>query len=847
MPTPPPDPDATARADSDARYTPYPRGPQVQFAPGTIVADRYRIAGILGSGGMGEVYRADDTKLDQPVALKFLPARLARDPVLLARLHDEVRLGRQIAHPNVCRIYDIVDWEGAHFVAMEFVDGEDLARLLRRIGRLAHDKAVDIARGIAAGLLAAHAKGILHRDLKPANVIVDSHGDSRIMDFGLALAAGEDDGTISGTPAYMAPEQLEGAPATVQSDLYALGLVMYELFTGKRAHNARTLPERLRDSSSQIKTPSEMIRDLDPAVERVILRCLSNDPSQRPRSAREVIESLPGGDPLAAALAAGETPSPRIVAAAGKEGSLSRVTAWSLLGATAVLLALIFYVRDQRSFGAYGGTMPSREVLHERATSILRAHGVAAGGSPVERFLDRVEIYSWMFKARRFTPFRHGPDYVAYRLEYGVGQLESEEMNRMATGPGRTSIEMDGHGRLSFLLASPSTPPANRPTDWNALLKSAGFEGSRLRPVPAQFMPPAPFDTLRQWNGTYPGDDTPVRVEAAAFRGVPTFFRVTGPWDDVADPLADLPFTSRTAGPFLLSVALVIIVSGVFLAWRNLQQRRGDRQGAFRLAVFAFTSAVIGLLLLRVRSSDLGEAAIVLIDSIAQSLFLAGALYLFYIAVEPFVRRRWPTLLISWARLTNGQVRDPMVGRDVMIGILAGLFHVVTASGLDHVRKLLGGGDEGPFLGSVASLTGLRASIAGVVLSPNSGILQGLMVTVLLVVFMIAFRRRAFAAAALFIVMFAAFMFASALDWSMTPGALVLAVVLTMVAVRYGLLAMSVTQMTFAMVFSMPNVSAPWAAPMTVIPHAALALIALWAFRTSLGGQSLFGEAFLAD
>jgi len=133
MTTPNPDAEATARIDSDVRYTPYPRGAQAQFAPGTIVAGRYRIAGILGSGGMGEVYRADDTKLDQPVALKFLPRRLARDPILLARLHDEVRLGRQISHPNVCRIYDIVDWEGAHFVAMEFVDGEDLSRLLKRI------------------------------------------------------------------------------------------------------------------------------------------------------------------------------------------------------------------------------------------------------------------------------------------------------------------------------------------------------------------------------------------------------------------------------------------------------------------------------------------------------------------------------------------------------------------------------------------------------------------------------------------------------------------------------------------------------------------------------------------
>ena len=186
MTTPSPDQDQTARVDTDARLA-RRFAADGQFTPGTLVAERYRISSILGKGGMGEVYRADDIKLGQTVALKFLPAKLALDAKLLDRFHDEVRLGRQVTHPNVCRIYDIGEWGDAHFVAMEYVDGEDLSRLLRRIGRLPHDKAVDITRGIAAGLAAAHAKGILHRDLKPANVMIDSQGDARITDFGLAL------------------------------------------------------------------------------------------------------------------------------------------------------------------------------------------------------------------------------------------------------------------------------------------------------------------------------------------------------------------------------------------------------------------------------------------------------------------------------------------------------------------------------------------------------------------------------------------------------------------------------------------------------------------------------------
>ena len=186
------------------------------FTPGTVLAERYRVIGLLGRGGMGEVYRADDLKLGQPVALKFLPRGLASDTARRERFFAEVRLARQVSHPNVCRVYDVGEVEGLHYLSMEFVDGEDLASLLRRIGRLPPDKALEISREICAGLAAAHDKGVLHRDLKPANVMVDGRGRARITDFGLAVAAGEAaEGEISGTPAYMAPVQLEGQGASL--------------------------------------------------------------------------------------------------------------------------------------------------------------------------------------------------------------------------------------------------------------------------------------------------------------------------------------------------------------------------------------------------------------------------------------------------------------------------------------------------------------------------------------------------------------------------------------------------------------------------------------------------------
>ena len=167
-----------------------PRAPAggAQFVPGQILAERYRMIGLLGRGGMGEVYRADDLKLGQQVALKFLPRDVESDADRLSRFMNEVRLSLRVTHPNVCRVFDIADVGGRHFLSMEYVDGEDLASLLRRIGRLPEDKAVEIARQLCAGLAAAHEEGVLHRDLKPANVMIDGRGRAKITDFGLAGA-----------------------------------------------------------------------------------------------------------------------------------------------------------------------------------------------------------------------------------------------------------------------------------------------------------------------------------------------------------------------------------------------------------------------------------------------------------------------------------------------------------------------------------------------------------------------------------------------------------------------------------------------------------------------------------
>src|ERR687897_892529 len=194
-----------------------------RFEPGALLGGRYRIIGRLGRGGMGGGYRADDLKLRQPVSLKFLPPEVDRDPARLTQLHTEVRMARQVSHPNVCRVYDIDEVEGHTFLSMEYVDG------------------------------------VTHRDFKPANVMLDGTGRVRITDFGLAGISGE--ALRAGTPAYMAPEQLAGQEVTARSDIYALGLVLYEIFTGKRALEGSNLAELIRRrEQAEIVPPSAITR-----------------------------------------------------------------------------------------------------------------------------------------------------------------------------------------------------------------------------------------------------------------------------------------------------------------------------------------------------------------------------------------------------------------------------------------------------------------------------------------------------------------------------------------------------------------------------------------------------------
>lgn len=663
-----------------------------RFLPGTLISGRYRIIQLLGKGGMGEVYRATDLALAQSVALKFLIGEDVKNERQLERFHSEVRIARQVSHPNVCRVYDIGEADGLPFISMEYVDGEDLATLLQRIGRLPADKALEIARKLCAGLAAAHERGVIHRDLKPQNIMLDKRGQVVIMDFGLAAVTGKLTGAEAknGTPAYMSPEQLRGDSVTIRSDLYALGLIFYELFTGKRAFDANSVAELLRmQETSQPISMTSLASEIDPAVEKVILRCLKANPAERPPDALAVAAALPGGDPLAAALAAGETPSPQLVAASGETAGFQLRYAIPCL--CFVLLAVILYpfFFAPLSLLANSPVEFPPAVLQQKAREIAAVFGYPEKPVDSKGWLrNDVELVNYL-KDKKLPHMNWRELFTAaspimYRYRQSNDYLsagpdgEITEDRPVPTDPGMISMDLDSRGMLrSFRAIAPryeTGTEAAGPFDPGPVFARAGFDSTKFNEVAPIYVPPVPFDARRAWSGKYPGlPDVPVVIEMATWRGRLASLAVRWPWmkainDKPAPPKpADIAFEVFT----VISI-LVGLFCAVFFARRNLKSGRGDRKGAFRLAAalaLLFVGAWLPVLHPIPRSEMIGY----LFENLGTPALYGGLLWLVYIAIEPAVRAKWPHSLITWNRLLAGQFMDARLGSHIVTGMALGL------------------------------------------------------------------------------------------------------------------------------------------------------------------------------
>jgi len=866
-------------SDADTRRGPRARGldssPSIdesRFVPGDVLAGRYRIAGLLGRGGMGEVYRADDLKLRQPVALKFLPEILATDGASLARFYQEVSVARQVSHRHVCRVYDIGGAEGFHFISMEYVRGETLSSLLKRIGRLPEDKAVETARQLCAGLAAVHDAGVLHRDLKPANVMIDERGDVRITDFGIAALASDAGArdSLAGTPAYMSPEHLAGKELTTRSDIYSLGLVLYELFTGRKAFEASTLPEllKLRQSDTHPSSPSSHVKDLDPLVERVIFRCLERDPDSRPASALQVAAALPGGDPLAAALAAGETPSPEMVAAAPKEGGLRPAVAVSLLASLFVLLGLVCYF--SKDVGLYNQVPleKSPEVLRDRAAELTKRLGYAsppadsAYGMGVDRdYLNFIhETDSSPARWEKLKAGRPAAIYFWQRQSprpFDVMDGERIREERPARDlAGMTTVTLDALGRLRSFYAVPTrtnTAPADaREPDWSVLFDASGLDLSQFRPVAPAWTPPHAYTSRAAWEGAYPErPEFKVRVEAAAYGGAPVFFELIDAWDRSPEQQGAYAESAkdRALTGILLTVFITVMVGGALLAWRNLRLGRVDRKGAARIAVFMLAVHLLRWLFTSHHVATEYEA-LNFVTGVQRAVFWACFFWVVYLAFEPYVRRRWPWRIISWTRLLAGNLRDPLVGRDVLVGALFGAGVLLCNFFLGHVvPQWAGYPPDVPWFDFPATqLLGIRSFAGAFTLQTFASFTQPFILLFLIFLLRAVLRNDLLASLA------AALIGATALGLThesaaAVPFAVVAASLLVFCLHRYGLLATvsAVFVLHLTVFYPVTSDFTAWYAGDFVPALAVVVALAIYGFRTSLAGRPLLRGRLLED
>ena len=511
---------------------------------------------------------------------------------------------------------------------------------------------------------------------------------------------------------------------------------------------------------------------------------------------------------------------------------------------------IVVRVQQSRVMQRLGMTRPP-EVLAASAGELLRKFGVPEQSFRNFGFEEQRGYFAWIYvhdrSPKKWERVDRGLPLVTFwlredtrpQIDFPPTHLPSvDRRDPIQTDPGSSTIAIDSHGRLISLRAIPTTAWKPRALDWNELLVAAGFSPASFAAAPPAEIPSAFADARMAWTGKHPADGTPIRIEAAAFRGVPVSFRIIAPWD-AKDLTSQVPF--GTGGGFELfmgTLAMLAVSIGALLAWRNLRLRRGDRHAAVQVAMTMFVMETTWRLLTADHRPLFEHERMILLASLGPGLVTAVVFGLLYLAVEPYIRRRWPDRLISWARLLGGQWRDPMIGRDVLIGITAGLLHSVLASW---------GHPDQPFSGDLQMLGSPLIGIARCAFSIRQGVFAGLMYMTLLMLLIIVLRRRWLAVAGIFALQFTGFLFA---DHSPTAIVqfLILTTVLTFVVARYGMLATTAAYVAFFAVFFYPLPDAlAWYTARGLITTVFLLALTVWAFLTSLGGQRAFAANLLDD
>jgi hypothetical protein len=690
---------------------------RARFEPGQRFGDRYLLHERIGEGGMGEVWSAQDRMLGERVALKFIGGSQgeARHAAWIERLLGEASAARKVTHGNVCRVHDVGTAHGEFFISMEFMPGRDLGAGLRETGRLDARGSRRLAHEVTSALVAIHRAGLLHRDLKPANILFANDGTSRLSDFGLAVAAAgiEDRDARSGTQAYMAPEVLGGAPPSARSDLYALGLVLYEAVTNRCVFRSGREVVRQAERGEVPLAPSRLVAGVDPVLDRVICRCLGPRPSDRPESAEQVLRVLECRDPLDAVMALGDAPSADIIAVASAQGLLGRRAAALVLATFFVLLgALLVLVR----FGPAAGPLPtvSPEAAAERGRAMLEqldgdgwhaasrrfSYGFDDALPPLDPWFERTGAASWRLALPTGDDRKRGfwlreassplcPTTWSTVL-FGNGRVTFRDPP--ASMPDMRSLALAPDGRLlSFHsttqrpaghTGSTAAPSAAAPHDLPRQVCTAAFHLAGFDPQHFDGAPPLlRGDGSRQHAAWQHRGAPPVRIEAELAGSRLLAFHVLAP----TEPDVHTAGPDRADGPGLANVGAIALLLAIALplAWRHFRSGRGNHLGAARLALLcgSLTSAS-WYLVADYPGGSIATSLLYALPGLLLGLGAGGCIWLFYMAVEPSVQREWPRALVASGRLLRGRFRDPLVLSHTLlglcIGLLAPLFLVAT-------------------------------------------------------------------------------------------------------------------------------------------------------------------------
>jgi len=607
----------------------------------------------------------------------------------------------------------------------------------------------------------------------------------------------------------------------------------------------------------------------------VILRCLEPEPSARPATALAVAGALPGGDPLAAALAAGETPSPQLVAASGETTGLRPGVAIACLAAVLVGLGIGTYLSVRYSAIERMHLEQSPEVLAQKARELVARLGypekpadTAYGFDYDTNFRTAAEhettrpnwdeliagrptlLYFWY----RQSPRRMSADnYQDFML---TPDIVSEE-DPPTTLSGMMNLQLDPKGRLvSFQVIPPQkfTPAASTASvDWAPLFAAAEIDPSKLQPAQPEWNSLAAADTRVAWIGMWPGTSRKLRVEAAAWQGKPVFFALIGDWNKpwrMVTTRSAQESRSRAAGITALTLLISILMAGAALARRNYRHGRGDREGALRLAMVMFA---LGILLWLCRAHfvlgfELFGSTMLMI---ASGLLIAGVVWVIYMAIEPWIRRRWPHAIISWSRLIAGQVRDPLVGRDILFGVVIGaLWLVIVKSTAIPLARM---GAAPPFSASDYLLRGRQAMGQWLLVAPQSifitleffFVLLGLkhLVEFLCGLMKVKVARSDWIAAVPFLALWITIQSLQTQHPAADVPAIVLIyVVLVVVVLRFGLLPLAIGAFTVDMLANVPFTAdfSEWYATTTLLTLVSIVALAGWGFYHSLGGEPVW-------